>query len=358
MLDKLAESVEELLLSGLTTASEATRQALGVSFQEASRLGLLRLGSTLRAANEELGRFTRDEAEFSRKRLSFFLNRAWLLSHGLSRALRENDEAEFDRLLWTPASNPIERLEVVTLGVVKRVSAGTFCAFEFRLRTVSPAGDIPVGHRLIWSCVFPLKPGNEIPAEGFLHLPQKQKFNAALFLEGKTLVIERAAVALDGFGGGRVSLGDASTVTAGEPFMDWQRFQSWSAAAALERIREHKPGPLDLEVEMQEEIVLDDWQIGEPAERAEQHQVIFPIVHGKTTFDAVVAPGPEGKVLHAALQALRKKKARPPLFGLLHYEMCRLVLQPLATLGKNGPEQLMLSAEKIDRAALVKALKF
>ncbi|HEY7426317.1 MAG TPA: hypothetical protein VH682_18945, partial [Gemmataceae bacterium] len=84
MLDKLAESVEELLLSGLTTASEATRQALGVSFQEASRLGLLRLGSTLRAANEELGRFTRDEAAFSRKRLSFFLNRAWLLSHGLS----------------------------------------------------------------------------------------------------------------------------------------------------------------------------------------------------------------------------------------------------------------------------------
>jgi hypothetical protein len=358
MLDKLAESVEELLLSGLTTASEATRQALGVSFQEASRLGLLRLGSTLRAANEELGRFTRDETEFSRKRLSFFLNRAWLLSHGLSRALRENAESEFDRLLWTPASNPIERLEVVTLGVVKRVSARTFCAFEFRLRTVSLAGDMPEGHRLIWSCVFPLKACNEIPAEGFLHLPQKQKFDAALFLEGKSIVIERAAVALDGFGGGRVSLGDASTVTAGEPFTDWQRFQSWDAGAALERIREHKPGPLDLEVEMQEEVVLDDWQIGQPAQRAEQQQVVFPIVHGNTTFDAVVAQGPEGKALHTALQALRTKKARPPLFGLLHYEMCRLVLQPLATLGKNGPEQLMLSAEKIDRAALVKALKF
>jgi hypothetical protein len=358
MLDKLAESVEELLLSGLTTASEATRQALGVSFQEASRLGLLRLGSTLRAANEELGRFTRNESAFSRKRLSFFLNRAWLLSHGLARALRENDEAEFDRLTWTPASHPVERLEVVTLGVVKRVSAGTFCAFEFRLRTVSASGDVPEGHRLIWSCVYPLRPDNDIPAEGFLHLPQKQKFNAGLFLEGKTMVLSRAAVALDGFGGGRISLGDASTVTAGEPFTDWQRFQNWDAAAAVERIREHKPGPLDLEVEMQEEIVLDDWQIGEADERAEQQQIVFPIAHGTTAFDAVVAQGPEGKALHAALRSLRKKKTRPPLFGLLHYEMCRLVLQPLAAFGKNGPEQLMLSEEKIDRADLLKALKF
>lgn len=358
MLDKLAESVEELLLSGLTTASEATRQTLGVSFQEASRLGLLRLGSTLRAANEELGRFTRDEAEFSRKRLSFFLNRAWLLSHGLSRALRENDDAEFDRLLWTPASKPVERLEVVALGVVKRVSAGSFCAFEFRLRTVQASGEIPEGHRLIWSCVFPLKPGNEIPAEGFLHLPQKQQFNAALFLEGKTILLERVAVALDGFGGGRISLGEASTVTAGESFQDWQRFQSWDAAAAMERIRAHTPGPLDLEVEIQEEVVLDDWQIGEPSKRVEQQQLVFPIVHRDITFDAPVAQGAEGKALHTALQALRKKKTRPPLFGLLHYEMCRLVLQPLATLTKDGPEQLMLSQEKIDRKELLKALKF
>jgi hypothetical protein len=223
---------------------------------------------------------------------------------------------------------------------------------------VQIAGNIPEGHRLVWSCVFPLKPGNEIPAEGFLYLPQKQKFNAALFLEGQTIVIERAAVVLDGFGGGRISLGEASTVATGHPFKDWQRFQSWDTAAAVKRIREHQPGPLDLEVEMQEEVVLDDWQIGEPAERTGQQQVVFPVVHRNTTFDAVVAQGPEGKALHTALQALRKKKMRPPLFGLLHYEMCRLVLQPLATLGKNGPEQLMLSEKKIDRAALLKALKF
>lgn len=357
-LDRLAESVEELLLSGLTTASEATRQALGVSFQEASRLGLLRLGSTLRAANEELGRFTRNEAEFSRKRLSFFLNRAWLLSHGLARALRENDEAEFDRLVWTPASSPVERLEVVTLGVAKRVSAGAFCAFEFRLRTVQGTENIPVGHRLIWSCVFPIKPGTEVPPEGFLSLPQKQKFTAALFLEGKVIALERVAVALDGFGGGRISLGETSTVIAGEPFQDWAQFQTWNPTAALERARSHQPGPLDLEVEMQEEVALDDWQIGEPAERDGQNQDVFPIAYRGITFDAVVSQGPEGTALRKALVSLRKKKQRPPLFGLLHYEMGRLVLQPLAVFGKKGPEQLMLSEEKIDRAALLKTLKF
>jgi hypothetical protein len=356
VLDELAGSVEEMLLSGLTTASEATRRALGVTFQEASRLGLLRLGSTLRVANEELGRYTRNEADFSRKRLTFFLNRAWLLSRGLSRALREDDEAEFERLVWVPASNPVERLEVVTLGVAKRVAAGAFCAFEFRLRTVQPAGDLPAGQRLAWSCVFPIKPGVNIPAEGFLHLPHKQQFNANQFLEGRTMLIEQAAVALDGHGGGRISLGDQSKVTAGEPFADWGRFQTWDVAAAVERIRAHEPGPFELEVETQEEVVLDGWEIGEPDER--DGQTVFPVVYRETTLDAPVPRGIEGKALHEALKGLRKKKQRPPLFGLLHYEMCRLIVQPLVVFGDNGPEQLMLSKEKIDRAALLKLIKF
>src|SRR5687768_14478039 len=91
LLDELCRAVEELLLSGLTTASESTRQTLNVSFREASRMRLLRLGSTLRVANEELGRYTRNDPEFSPRRLTFFLNRAWLLSHGLRRAIDRKD---------------------------------------------------------------------------------------------------------------------------------------------------------------------------------------------------------------------------------------------------------------------------
>ncbi len=355
LLDELAGAVEELLHSGLTTASEATRHTLNVAFQEASRMRLLRLGSTLRVASEELGRFTRNEAEFSRKRLTFFLNRAWLLSHGLARALREKNEADFERLLWVPASTPVERLEVVVLGVVKKIIAGAVVTFEFRLRTVKAAGNIPAGQRLIWARVEPIKPGSNIPAEALLHLPQKQKFKPIELLGGKVAVIENAAVALDEHGGGRISLGDQSTVKLGSAFTDWTPFQRWDAAAALARIGKHQPSPLDLEVELQEEVVLHDWQIGSPTQR-DDGATIFPILVKETTFDAIASPGAEGKALKKSLEELRKKKTRPPLFGLMHYEMCRLMLQPLAVFGKTGPEYLTLSDEKLDRKELLKAL--
>jgi hypothetical protein len=372
LLGELGRAVEDLMLSGLTTASEATRQTLQVAFQEASRLRLLRLGSTLRVANEELGRFTRNEADFSRKRLCFFLNRAWLLSRGLAHAMETGDDSEFDRLLWTPASEALDRLEVVTLGVAKKVAAGAFVAFEFRLRAVnctphpqplSPKGreepsKLKEGQRLTWSCVFPIKAGVDIPPEGFLHLPQKQKFNASIFLDKKVLSISKAALAVDESGNGRISLGDASTVTAGAEFKDWERFLSWDTAAAVERIRSHEPGPLDLEVEMQEEVVLQDWELQEPKEREEEKQWSYPVVAGPIPFEAIVSQGIEGKALRTKLEEQRKKKRRPPLFALMHYEKCRLVLQPLTLFGKNGPEYLTISDEKLERAALLKALKF
>jgi hypothetical protein len=356
MLAQLAGAVEELLLSGLTTASEATRQTLNVAFQEASRLRLLRLSSTLRVANEELGRYTRNEADFSRKRLNFFLNRAWLLTHGLARAMRDGDEAEVDRLLWVPPSEPVDRLEVVALGVVKKVTPA-FAAFEFRLRTLARAGRLAAGHRLMWSCVFPLRPGMDLPSEGFLLLPQKQKFTPKLFLEKRSVIIEKAAVALDEFGGGRISLGDQSTVAPGAAFEDWERFQTWDPAAALRRIEEHAPGPLDLDVEVQEEVVLRDWRCGDRAER-DDGAAVYPVTCGPITFDAIVSPGAEGAVLRKAMDGMRKKKRLAPLFGLLHYEKCRLLLQPLARFDEEGPAQLMLSDEKVDRAALLKMMKF
>src|SRR5438132_12973768 len=92
VLAQLSAAVEELLLSGLTTASAATRQTLSAAMQEAARFRLLRLGSTLRTATEELIRFTAHDAAFSRTRLTFFLSRAWLLGRGLTHALHTADE--------------------------------------------------------------------------------------------------------------------------------------------------------------------------------------------------------------------------------------------------------------------------
>ena len=80
LLDELIGAVEELLLAGLTTASKSTVERFDVTFKEASRMRLLRLGSTLRIANEEISRFTTNSAQFSPKRLAFFLGRAFLLT--------------------------------------------------------------------------------------------------------------------------------------------------------------------------------------------------------------------------------------------------------------------------------------
>jgi hypothetical protein len=359
VLDQLSASVEELLLGGLTTASEATRQTLSVVLQEAARFKLLRLGSTLRAVSEELSRFNRHDPTFSRRRLTFFLNRAWLLTRGLAHALKTGNEAEYDRLSWSPPTQPLPAVEAVCLGAVKKVATGSFVMFDFRLRATADSGPVKLGQRLSWSAVFPIKSGVEIPPEGFLHLPQKQKFTPSVFLDTTTILIRDAAIATDESGSGRINLTDQSTVTRGKPFADWARFLDWSPAPALERLDRHKPGPLDLDTELQEEIVLHDYEVGAPTDGDEPGQTVFPVTAGCLTLHAVVGPAAEGTALRKQLDDLRKlKKNRPPLFGLMHYERCRIALQPLTTFGQTGPEYLTISKESINKAALLKAMSF
>jgi hypothetical protein len=357
VLAQLGGAVEELLLSGLTTASAATRQTLSAAMQEAARFRLLRLGSTLRTANEELARFTAHDTSFSKKRLTFFLSRAWLLSRGLAHALENSREQEYDRLTWSPPTQPLAKVAAVCVGVVKRVAAGAFVAFEFRLRAVSNEAHVTAGQPLAWSCVFPLKPGLEIPPEGFLHLPQKQKFAPFVLLGKKTIIIERAGLVAEE-SCARVTLTDQSTVTLGEAFSDWPQFLTWSPERAVERIRKHTAGPLDLDTELQEEIVLHEYEVGEPADGDSPGQTVYPVTAGRLTFDAIVSAHADGKTLCEHLDELRKqKKDRPPLYGLMHYERCRLVLQVLTAFGPDL-DYLTISKENINKAALLKAMSF
>jgi hypothetical protein len=357
LLAHLGTAVEELLLSGLTTASDATRQTLAAAMQEAARFRLLRLGSTLRTATEELARFAAHDALFSRKRLTFFLSRAWLLSRGLAHAVHCADEQEYDRLTWSPPTQPLANVEVVCVGAAKRVAAGAFVAFEFRFRVIAGAAPVTAGQPLLWSVVFPLKPGLNIPAEGFLHLPQKQKFTPFLFLEQKTATIEHASIICDP-AGSRLALTDQSTVAIGNPFDEWDRFLDWSPDLAVERIRKHTSGPLDLDTELQEEVVLHDYNVGAPGDGDVPGQTVYPITAGKLMLAATVGSEAEGKTLLKNLDNLRKlKKNRPPLYGLMHYERCRLAFQPL-TAFQPEPDYLMISKENVNKAALLKAMKF
>jgi hypothetical protein len=242
--------------------------------------------------------------------------------------------------------------------VVKKVAAGAFVAFEFRFRALADADPVTAGHRLSWSAVFPVKPGVDIPPEGFLHLPQKQRFSPFILLDQKTVTFRNATVSVDESGAGRMSLTDQSTVTLGQPFADWDRFLTWSPEAARDRIRRHTPGPLDLDTELQEEVVLRDYEIGPPADGDDPGQTVYPVKADGLSLHAVVGAAAEGKALAKSLDELRKpKKNRPPLYGLLHYERCRLVLQPLAAF-KPGPDYITISKENVNKAALLKAMSF
>jgi hypothetical protein len=358
VLAELADLVEGLVDAGLTTASAATKQKLDASFKEASRLKLLRLATSLRYVSDECGRFLADSEQFSPRRFAFFLNRTWLISRGLHEAITEDDRPAIARLLLQSVPVPVKTLRLAVIGVHKRALLDGSASFDFRLVALDAAGPVPRGARLVWSCVFGARKG--VPAEAFLHLPQPQKFVPRILLETKCIVVTDAAVTLDEHASGRLMLGPKSTVTQGAAVTDWTPHLTWDRARAVERIRRHRISPLDLEVELQEDVVVSDWELGAPAVnpfRAEQE--LFPLAVGPIVLAAVTSTGPDGVELRAALARFAKKSAkRPPLYGVMHYEMGRLMFQPLTAFADDGPTHLMISTEKIDLASLMKTLDF
>jgi len=357
LLDELGKAVEELLLAGLTAASKSTVERLDVTFKEASRMKLLRLGSTLRIANEEIMRFTSGSPQFSARRLAFFLGRAWLLASAMRRALDSGDQASLNRLQATSPAQPVEKLQVVTLGVAKRVVPGAFASFDFRLRAIGKSGPVADGDSLVWSCVFPLRKDLDLPAEAFLHLPQKQKFKPSVLLEKKIVEVTKCAVSAQPGSTARLSLSDASTVTAGEEFDAWQSLVKWDLHQAAERLAQHRPTPMDLEIELQEEVFLSDWQPNEQREHDDGYDLL-PLETSHLPFEVRLDRGPSGVPLRGVITKMAQKKRRPPIYGVAHYEGCRIILQPLAAFGKNGIEYLTVSPDKISQAELVKAMKF
>jgi hypothetical protein len=239
--------------------------------------------------------------------------------------------------------------------VGKRVVPGTFAAFEFRLRAVSAAGAVAAGTPLVWSAVFPMKAGTDVPAEAFLHLPQAQGFKAAALLPGSMATIRHAQVSAEG----RVTLGKESKVEPGPArFTGWEDVLRWDPASALARLRGARPGPFDLDVELQEEVALRDFQAGEPETVEREHLLRHPISAARQTWHVVTGTGPEDAALRERLASWRTAPQKGPLYGLLHYESCRFVLQPLTLFGDEEPLAVQLAEGTYDASTLIKALKF
>lgn len=348
VLDDLGAAVEDVVRTGLTAATAATVERLTHAANEVTRLGLGRLAASVRFATEEIGRYLKGSDEFSARRLTLFLNRSWVVARGLKRAIATHDEALLARLLGGAVAPVVApSLDAVVLGVERRVSR-TSGSFQFRMRQIGGDGD---GRALSWSFVF-AKKASELPGEAWLHLPQPQKFEPKLLLGASLFTFTQVAVGADG----RLQLSPKATVTAGAAFRGFDALlPAWDPAATAARLRAHTPTPLDLEVELAEEIVLRDWTVGDPTDRGDGHHT-FPVeAHGHTLFASVRADA-EGKPLADALKSHRKGKKRPPLFGLLHGELCRLQLQPLAVLERGAMRHLTVAGGTIDKKQLLALL--
>jgi hypothetical protein len=352
VLDELGAAIEELLLTGVTTASATTRERLGVGFQEAGRHKLLRLASTLRIVMEELRRFDADPGSLAPDRLAFFLDRAWLLARAMSEALTRGDDAAWSKLVRTAGSEPIASVSAVVLGVFKRHVPGAFSAFELRMRTTEPVGSLPAHAPISTSFVFPARPGVAIAPETFLHLEQPQKFRAIDLLRGKVARFEDVALSTDR-GATRLMLSPKGRVTVGAPFEAWSELAVWDREVARERVIAQQPDPLALPVELQEEAVVRDWtlapfrEIGRPYQTAE-------LVGEGLRYEVRC----ESAEVRTALAKAAASSERHALFGLVHYELCRFVLVPLALLPENAAPQLItISLDEVDKAALVRAMQ-
>lgn len=379
LLDELGDVVEGLLRGGMTTASKATRDKLDVTFREASRHGLGRLAGTLSNVSREIGRYVAEDPQFSARRLSFFIGRTWLLARGMARALRTGDATTFDRLGAGPRSEKVSELRAVTLGVVKKVVPGSFCAFDFRMRrlldhsTQGATQGATLGEPLAFTEMFPSKPGQNVPAEAYLVLERPQRYKPKVLLDGGVVTF-RDVMVQRSEAGVRVSLGKDGRVEAGKAWGGWASVPAWDPEQALTRVRAYEVDPLELPNELHEEVVLDEWTIGKPT--TQEQRRTYPVRARGLTLDGVVDEGIGGMALRDNLERMRKgqgpeglgpgkapvkgrgknKPSPGRLFGVLHYETCRFVLQPLALLTASGPIHLMTSAEGIDHKALLRNL--
>jgi hypothetical protein len=345
LLEELSRAVEDLVRTGIPVATEATRAKIDASFKEASRRKFLRLGPSLRYVNDDVGRYLAGDPQFSIRRFSFFLHRSWLLARGMVKAIRDKNDALFASLAAAPstAPRPLKSIEVVTLGVLKRTVASAY-TFEFKLRIVGAAEPELVGRSLTYSLVFARKTegkAKDLPAEAYLHLSQPQKFMPRVFRQNKAVKITDAALMFDERGGGRLALGPKSTVTEGSSYTDWQPLFLFDPVAALERVKRHTPGPLDLAVELQEEVVIPGATMSEQPIKTGDGRRIFALGgEGGLSFDAVIPDGPDGEDLLPRLRAALKRADKPLLYGITYYEFGRMMLLPLSLLsiGSSTPE--------------------
>ncbi len=124
-----------------------------------------------------------------------------------------------------------------------------------------------------------------------------QKFKPSILLEKKLVEVTQCAVAAQPGGAARLTLGEASRLTGGAEFHNWASLLSWDMREAAARLEQHRPTPMDLEIEFQEEVFVTDWQPGEQRESEEGYDLL-PIQTNNLTFEVRLDRGPSGVPVH------------------------------------------------------------
>lgn len=364
VLQALGKALEDLVQAGLVTASSATKEKIELCFKEASRLKLGRVAASLRYANEEIQRYLDGAPTFSAKRLALFLNRSWILARGLDRALREKSDVALARLLLTAVPRVVDSVTVVCVGVRKRVPQGVaVCAFDFHCRVVS-GGGVDVGAPLIWSHIVARKDPN-IQPEALLHLELKpQGLKPVELMTRHAFTFTSCALTDDGRGGVRLTFSPETRVQKGAPTTG--RAVALSDRHALaRRYQAHSPSPLDLEVELADEVCVALKRVAAPAARGDKADVdvAAAVVAFGAGDDAVdievdipVARTEEAKELRGMLRQWVERPPQAPVFGVLHVDHCRMVFVPLSIVDDAGPRPVMVSTAEIDLKVLMKTL--
>lgn len=406
LLDDLGDTVEQLLMGGMTTASQATRQKLDVAFREASRRQLSRLAVSLRVVMQEVGHYLAKDSKFSPRRLSMFCNRVWVLARGMATSMTSGNAELFAHLALDRRAETVDAIDAVTLGVMKKVLPGV-CAFDFHMRVLD---DGVLGRPAVYSLVFPLKKGSKIPPEALLELAQPQKWKPRILLDGTVITFHHPTL-VHGTSGLRIQTprdNPKSKAEAGRRFDDWEQLPGWDPALALRHVRGHEIDPIEIPNELQELAVFDDWQLSAARRDDARPRHVYPVHAAGLELDGIASSEAEGATLRDNLERIlagelpvghgpgapkpkpktkpkptsrkrstKKKTARgktgessPPkaspardpragrLFGIVHYETCRFVMHPLSLITKRGPIHLMVASQGVDKKALLKSLKF
>lgn len=354
LLRKLKQSISEIYTSGLTTASSSSSNLLSLCFQEASKNGLLRLGSAIKIAGDELNRYITGDDDFSHNRLNFFLTRAWLLAGGLENAINTKNQDQWNTLMMTPKIKKLQHCTVITMGVIKRIVRDSIAAFEFRFKIIDSSDRSLPGLFALWSCVFPLKTLEFVP-EAFLHLPRKQKFRPIDFLNKKTIEFKNCGVSIDNYDRVRINLGEKSEVAYGSLYKNWPGYFQCDYSKLYNNISSYEINPLELEMEFQHEVVFDTWKYnGEVNENNDPHHEIS---FNDKAFYFHESKGFDGD---SRLDIMKKNSnnCNSALFSILYFDKMKCMIFPLTILKDDNPEYISIAHHTIDKKEIVRLINF